>query len=123
MIKMWTSNCGEKREMEREKRVLGREKKNEGKVKQDGRRCSSRVSLPGRIGNSIAVKVKAREERKGEEGLCRLGRLVHDGRPNVRTRTNLPTRSISLSRYVLRNLHLRTTCDNNALVLVDQVGL
>ncbi len=38
---------------------------------------------------------------------------------------NLPTKlfQLPISSYVLRNLHLRTTCDNNALVLVDQVGL
>ena len=63
---------------------------------------------------------EAQEERK-KEGQCKRGRLVHDGRT-----TKEPTYlilQIPISSYVLRNLHLCTSCENNALVLVDQVGL
>ncbi len=66
------------------------------------------------------MKAQAREERKGEEGLCKRGRLVHDGRPTKEPPTSI---NQSTSHNVLRNLQLSASCDNNALVLVDQVGL
>ena len=48
------------------------------------------------------------------------GRLVHDGRPTKGTYLLLQSKS----NNVLRDLHLcSTSSDNNALVLVDQVGL
>ena len=51
-----------------------------------------------------------------------MGRLVHDGRTNVK---DLPTLlNLTTSSNVLRNLNLCSTSSaNNALVLVDQVGL
>ena len=80
-------------------------------------RSSNRVLLPGRIGNTNAVKVQAREERKG--------RTVQDLDDSCTTDDQEPTDQLyqSTSHNVLRNLQQSASRDNNALVLVDQVGL
>ena len=85
-------------------------------------RCGNRGSLPGRIGTTNAVKVQAREERK-EKG--RRDSANVDDSCTTDDQRKKPTYQLSQFHYQTMSCATNgcMSRDNNALVLVDQVGL
>ena len=71
--------------------------------------------------SSTTVKAKLKKKERREVGRCNV-----DDSCTTDDQRKIPNHQLlqfRMSSYVLRNLHLGTSCENNALVLVDQVGL
>ncbi len=74
---------------------------------------------PGRLEGTTASRCKQEKEEKGRRDCADVDDSCTT---DDHVRTYLPTTSDYVNN-VLRNLHFCTSGDDNALVLVDQVGL